>query len=88
MGEWKRTSCVLCGQNCGLEAEIEENRIVKVRGDKENPRSEGYVCRKGMNVAHSPHHAQRLTHPLKRLAGPPLSRSPGIRRSMRSLFPN
>ncbi len=39
MGEWKKTSCVLCGQNCGLEAEIEENRIVKVRGDKENPRS-------------------------------------------------
>ncbi len=67
MGEWKKTSCVLCGQNCGLEAEIEENRIVKVRGDKENPRSEGYVCRKGMNVAHYQHHAQRLTHPLKRV---------------------
>ncbi len=67
MGEWKKTSCVLCGQNCGLEAEIEENRIVKVRGDKENPRSEGYVCRKGMNVAHYQHHSQRLTHPLKRV---------------------
>ena len=67
MGDWKKTSCVLCGQNCGLEVLVEENRIVKVRADRENPRSEGYVCRKGMNVAHYQHHAQRLSRPLKRV---------------------
>ena len=67
MGDWRKTSCVLCGQNCGLEVMVEENRIVKARSDKQNPRSEGYVCRKGMNVAHYQHHAQRLTHPLKRV---------------------
>ena len=42
MGDWKKTSCVLCGQNCGLEVVVEENSIVRVRSDKENPRSEGY----------------------------------------------
>jgi anaerobic selenocysteine-containing dehydrogenase len=67
MGDWKKTSCVLCGQNCGLEVLVEENRIAGVRGDKENPRSEGYVCRKGMNVAHYQRHAQRLTRPLRRV---------------------
>jgi anaerobic selenocysteine-containing dehydrogenase len=67
MGDWKKTCCMLCGQNCGLEALVEENRIVKVRPDKANPRSEGYICRKGMNVANYQHHAQRLTHPLKRV---------------------
>ncbi len=67
MGDWKKTSCVLCGQNCGLEVQVDGNRIVQVRGDKANPRSEGYVCRKGMNVAYYQHHAQRLTHPLKRV---------------------
>jgi anaerobic selenocysteine-containing dehydrogenase len=69
MAEWKKTSCVLCAQNCGLEAAVENNRITKVRGDKDNPRSIGYVCRKGMNVAHHQHHAQRLKYPLKKVAG-------------------
>ena len=67
MGEWVKSGCVLCGQNCGLEIFIDENRIQKARADKENPRSQGYVCRKGMNVAYHEHHAQRLTHPLKRV---------------------
>jgi len=66
MGEWKKTGCVLCAQNCGLQLEIENNRIVKVRGDKDNPRSRGYVCRKGMNIAHYQHHEDRLKYPLKR----------------------
>lgn len=48
MDQWKKTSCVLCLQNCGLEVNVVNNRITKVRGDKENPRSQGYVCRKGV----------------------------------------
>jgi anaerobic selenocysteine-containing dehydrogenase len=63
---WHHTGCALCGQNCGLLAKVEEDRIVKVRPDKANPRSRGYVCRKGMNVPSFQHHADRLTHPLKR----------------------
>ncbi len=66
MGTWHKTGCVLCGQNCGLEVLVEDNRITKVRPDKDNPRSQGYSCRKGLNVAFHEHHAQRLTHPLKR----------------------
>ncbi len=66
MGEWKKTGCVLCAQNCGLEVEIENNTIIKVRGDKDNPRSKGYVCRKGTNVMYHQHHGERLKYPLKR----------------------
>ncbi|MEW6352615.1 MAG: molybdopterin-dependent oxidoreductase [Thermodesulfobacteriota bacterium] len=66
MEPWKKTSCVCCAQNCGLEVLVKNNRIVQVRPDKENPRSQGYVCRKGMKVAHYQHHTERLTHPLRR----------------------
>ncbi|MFP4445024.1 MAG: molybdopterin dinucleotide binding domain-containing protein [Desulfosudaceae bacterium] len=66
MGNWHKTGCVLCAQNCGLEVLVEDNRMVKARPDKDNPRSREYACRKGMNVAHYHHHADRLTHPLKR----------------------
>ncbi len=61
-----KTGCVLCAQNCGLEVEVEDNRIVKVKGDKSNLRSEGYVCRKGLNIAWHQHNADRLRYPLKR----------------------
>ena len=64
---WKKTSCALCSQNCGLAVQVENNRIVKVRPDKDNPRSGGYVCRKGLNIAFHQHNADRLTHPLKRI---------------------
>jgi anaerobic selenocysteine-containing dehydrogenase len=67
MGKAHHTACVLCAQNCGLVMEVENNRIVKIKGDKDNARSEGYVCRKGMNVANHQHNADRLKYPLKRV---------------------
>lgn len=67
MGTIYKTGCVLCAQNCGLEIEVEANRIVKVKGDKINVKSEGYVCRKGLNVAYHQHNADRLKYPLKKV---------------------
>ena len=67
MSEWKKTSCVLCGQNCGLEVTTEGSKIIKVRGDKENPRSKGYVCRKGASIAYFQNNPERLKFPLKRV---------------------
>jgi anaerobic selenocysteine-containing dehydrogenase len=67
VSEWKKTSCVLCNSNCGLEVTTEGSRILKVRGDKENPRSQGYICRKGANVAYFQNNPERLKYPLKRV---------------------
>ncbi|MGZ3567534.1 MAG: molybdopterin-dependent oxidoreductase, partial [Thermodesulfobacteriota bacterium] len=67
MNEWQKTSCVLCFNNCGLEVMTEGSKIVKVRGDKENPRSEGYLCRKGANIAYFQNNPERLKFPLKRI---------------------
>jgi len=67
MGTIHKTGCVLCAQNCGLEVEVENNRIVKVKPDKSNLKSEGYFCRKGMNIAWHQHNADRLKYPLKKV---------------------
>jgi anaerobic selenocysteine-containing dehydrogenase len=67
MGTIYKTGCVLCAQNCGLAVEVENNRIVKVKPDKSNPKSEGYFCRKGMNIAYHQHNADRLKYPLKKV---------------------
>ncbi|MBN2397750.1 MAG: molybdopterin-dependent oxidoreductase [Deltaproteobacteria bacterium] len=67
MDGWHKTGCVLCAQNCGLEVLVENGRMVKVKPDKENLRSEGYACRKGLNVLYHQYPADRLTEPLKRV---------------------
>ena len=69
MGQWHKTGCVLCAQNCGLEVLVKEGRMVKVRPDKTNPRSQGYACRKGLRVLYHQYPADRLTQPLKRVGG-------------------
>lgn len=67
MGEWLKTGCVLCAQNCGLEILVEDDRMVKVKPDKSNPRSQGYACRKGLNVIYHQYPDDRITEPLKRV---------------------
>ena len=66
MNEWKKTACILCFNNCGLEVITEGSKILKVRSDKENPRSQGYLCRKGANIAYFQNNPERLKFPLKR----------------------
>ncbi|MBN1615192.1 MAG: molybdopterin-dependent oxidoreductase [Deltaproteobacteria bacterium] len=69
MEEWKKTTCTMCGVCCSLEVKVENNRIVKVRGDKDSPVTEGYVCRKGLNIAYHQHNADRVLYPLKKVDG-------------------
>ena len=69
MGEWKKTQCSICGVSCGLEVEVEDNRIISCRPDKDSPRSHGYACRKGRNSKYLVEHADRLDYPMKKVDG-------------------
>ncbi len=63
---WKQTACILCYVNCGLEVTTEGRRFVKVRGDRANTRSDGYLCQKAQRLQWYGDHADRLTTPLRR----------------------
>lgn len=65
---WKKTACNLCYVNCGLEVLAEDDRITKVRGDRDNPKSHGYLCNKAARIPFYAHHRDRLTTPLRRRA--------------------
>lgn len=39
--DWRKTACNLYYVNCGLEVLVENDRISKVRGDRDNPKSKG-----------------------------------------------
>ena len=66
--EWRKTACNLCYVNCGLEVLVNDNRITKVRGDREHPKSQGYLCNKASRIPYYAHHRDRLTTPLRRRA--------------------
>lgn len=60
------TVCVLCSCNCGLSVDVADGHIVKVRGDKKTPYSQGYLCNKAATIPYYVDHAQRVTEPLRR----------------------
>ena len=67
MGVWKKTQCNFCGLSCGLEMEVENNKIVSVRPDPDSPRTHGYCCRKGRSAKYFTDHGDRLQYPKKRV---------------------
>src|SRR5438445_256696 len=63
---WSQTTCILCYVNCGLEVATEGRKITRVRGDRANARSQGYLCQKPQQLQWYGDHADRLTTPLRR----------------------
>ena len=63
---WKKTACTLCAVNCGLEVQTDGGRIVRIRGDKAHPISQGYVCEKSQRLDYYQNGADRLDSPLRR----------------------
>ncbi len=64
--EWKKTACIICSINCGLEVQIQGDRIVKARGDKDHPTSLGYVCEKSQRMDFYQNGADRICSPKRR----------------------
>jgi anaerobic selenocysteine-containing dehydrogenase len=58
--------CPFCEATCGLAIQVEGERIVSVRGDKEDPFSRGFVCPKAHGVKELTHDPDRLRRPLRR----------------------
>lgn len=64
-----KTICGYCGTGCGLILEVQNNRIMKIRGDKEAPVNKGQTCVKGAFAYEYVHSNKRLTTPLIKKAG-------------------
>lgn len=64
--ETKITFCRVCEATCGLEVDVEDNRVVDIRPDKEHVVSRGYACVKGTRWGATQHSPDRLMHPMKR----------------------
>lgn len=64
--DWKKTACIICSLNCGLEIKTDEGRITKIRGDKSHPISQGYICEKSQRMDFYQNGADRIDSPKRR----------------------
>jgi anaerobic selenocysteine-containing dehydrogenase len=44
----------------------DDNRMVRIRGDHDNPMTRGFACFRGMQAAQMHYHPDRILHPLRR----------------------
>lgn len=67
MAETKYTFCRTCEATCGLEVDVENERVVAIRPDPKHVVSKGYSCVKGIHFDQIQNSPDRLTQPLKRV---------------------
>ena len=67
--ETVKSYCRLCQAFCGYDVTIEDGRIVRLKGDKNDASSEGYFCFKGMRTIDHYHSSERVKRSLVRREG-------------------
>jgi anaerobic selenocysteine-containing dehydrogenase len=55
--------CRICAAACGITVTVEDDQVLRVRGDAGHPVSKGYTCSKGRGLADWHHSPQRLDRP-------------------------
>src|SRR3954470_6224421 len=60
------TTCPLCEATCGLELTLEDGAITKIRGDKDDVFSKGFICPKGNALQHLHEDPDRVRTPLRK----------------------
>jgi len=62
-----RSICFECHSRCGALLEVEEGRLIGIKGDKDHPFSRGFLCPKGRACMEIIYHPERITKPLVRV---------------------
>ncbi len=55
-----------CHARCGVLIEVEDGKILSIKGNKEHPFSQGFMCPKGRAFREVVDHPERITRPLMR----------------------
>lgn len=59
-------ACNICEATCGLEIKYQDNKILSIKGDKEDPLSKGHICPKGVALQDVYYDKDRLQQPVKK----------------------
>src|SRR5262245_2699337 len=61
-----KTHCCFCGQQCGVELQVKDERVIGVEPWEDFPFNAGKLCPKGIKRYLQNNHADRLLRPLAR----------------------
>ncbi|MFN8039074.1 MAG: molybdopterin oxidoreductase family protein [Acidimicrobiales bacterium] len=64
-------TCPLCEATCGLELTLRGDEVVRIRGDRDDPFSKGFICPKGSTLKHLHEDPDRLRRPMIRRGDDP-----------------
>ena len=64
-----KTVCMLCFQVCGIDAYVEDGKLVRVEGMQEHPCTRGVICLRGRYLADYVYSPDRLTYPMQKTKG-------------------
>ena len=59
-------TCPLCEAACGLEITTVDDQVVRIRGDRNDPVSRGFICPKGSTLRQLHEDPDRLRSPMRR----------------------
>ena len=62
-------TCPLCEATCGLEITMDGDQVVRIRGDRDDVFSHGFICPKGSTLKQLHEDPDRLRQPLVRRDG-------------------
>ncbi len=60
--------CNLCEAHCGVKVEVEGPTVLRITGDPDDPRSQGYICPKAAALTDLYEDADRLRSPVRKTA--------------------
>ena len=61
-----RSICRFCHAYCGIEVDVEDNRVVAIRGDRQNAVSQGFTCEKGRQLPAQHNDPRRVRATMRR----------------------
>src|SRR5438105_6634666 len=64
-----KTHCCFCGQQCGIQLKVKDNRVVGFEPWEDFPFNQGKLCPKGVKRYLQGGHRDRLLEPLERVGG-------------------
>jgi anaerobic selenocysteine-containing dehydrogenase len=61
--------CTLCEAHCGIQVDVEDDRVLRISGDPDDVISRGYICPKAAALADLQSDPDRLRRPVKKVGG-------------------
>ena len=67
MPETVHRQCTLCEAHCGIDVEVDGDRVLRITGDAKDPISRGYICPKAAALEDLYTDPDRLRRPVRRV---------------------